>query len=377
MSQTEYIGEGKISILGEILDKLDAKKLFLFTGRKSFESSGASDSVNKLGSEISITRYIVTDNIPEVKGVEKASAIFKKSGCTAIAAIGGGNVIDTAKLVNAVSSQQGSAEDLISGNSDLKKCMYSLIAVPTTAGSGSEATQFAVAYSCGVKFSVTHPSILPAFAIVDPELTYSLDGFNTAVSGIDAMCQSIESMWACGSDEKSTACASDALKLTLKSFLTAVNNPDEVSRRDMSVAANLAGKAINISKTTAPHALSYSLTSDYGIPHGQAVCVTLPAMMEFNYEAIDEDCTDARGVSHLRNRIEMIAHLTGTDSVNAAAERLRVIMRKAGLKTSLKELGIPESKLNELALNANAERLGNNPRRLTTEEILQILKKVY
>ena len=366
-----------ISKLPEILKAKDTCGLFLLTGKSSYEKSGAEEAVSRHCKGYATTRYVVEERIPETETVTNAARAFADSGCDAIAAVGGGNVIDTAKLVNILASGEMNPGTLLNGYSHLPVCRYSLTAVPTTAGSGSEATHFAVVYSGGNKYSVAHESILPEYAIVDPELTYSLDPYNTAVSGIDALSQSVESAWACGSNHTSSEFAFEAIRLCIKSYLKAVNSPDEISRRDMAVAANLAGKAINISKTTAPHALSYTMTMKYGIPHGQAVCVTLPAIMDYNFNVEENDCSDSRGLEHVKSVITKIAGLLGERTVSDAAEKLRRIINEAGLSTSLSKLHIPKEGIQDIASGINAERMNNNPRKLTADSITDILERIY
>ena len=156
-----------------------------------------------------------------------------------------------------------------------------LIAIPTTSGSGSEATHFAVVYVGGEKFSVAHPIyMLPNVVVLNPSLTYSMDSYQTALSGVDAFAQAMESYWSVNSTEESKKYSIEALELIIEHLPLAVNYNDN-SRDIMLHAANLAGKAINIAKTSGAHAISYVLTSKFNIPHGQAVALTLPAWYDF------------------------------------------------------------------------------------------------
>src|SRR5262249_51347864 len=136
-----------------------------------------------------------------------------------------------------------------------------LVAIPTTAGSGSEATPFAVLYVGHVKHSIAGPAMLPDVAIVDPSLTDSMSPALTAVTGMDAFSQAVESYWCIHSTERSKAYARRAIALVLEHLEVAVTAPREENRRAMSKAAHLAGRAIAITKTTGAHALSYPLTS--------------------------------------------------------------------------------------------------------------------
>ncbi|MBK6876983.1 MAG: phosphonoacetaldehyde reductase [Ignavibacteria bacterium] len=378
MKQTEFFGEGSITQLKQLLYDMGAKRIFLVTGKNSFEKSGAKAAMNDLLNELTVKRYEVISECPDLEFIKAGMNDLRLAECDAVVAVGGGNVIDTAKAVNFFSSQSITPEECIRSVSNIKGKGLPLVAIPTTSGSGSEATHFAVVYSGDVKHSLAAESILPDVAIVDPELTYSLSPYQTAVSGIDVFCQAIESAWATGSNDESRKYSRESLTLIMRSFISAVKMSSAESRRDMSLASNLAGKAINISKTTAPHAVSYSMTRMFGIPHGQAVCITLGEFLKFNYEVNSADCNDSRGAAHVKCTIEEIFKLTGSSDVNDCMEKIKSLIRSAGLKTNLRDLGIDSTdKLELIARSTNAERLSNNPRKITQEALLEILKNVY
>src|SRR5690606_25840825 len=138
-----------------------------------------------------------------------------------------------------------------------------LLAVPTTAGTGSEATHFAVVYIDGVKHSLAHPLLRPDLVILDPLLTYAMPPGLTAATGLDALSQGIEALWAVGATTKSVGYAARAVELAAGALETAVIAPDRTARRAMMEAAHASGLAIDISKTTAPHALSYAISTDF------------------------------------------------------------------------------------------------------------------
>jgi alcohol dehydrogenase class IV len=196
----------------------------------------------------------------------EAKKVFRKFSLNtkqSILAIGGGSVIDLAKAV-------------------IYNCIESSLPVPffavapTTAGSGTEATHFAVLYKERKKISIVHPSLLPVFVILDPVLTYSLPAYQTAASGMDALAQAIESYWNVNATKESKEYAAEAILLWRDFFEKAVVSPEPINREKILFAAHLAGKAIDITRTTGPHALSYYLTANHTIPHGQAVALFLP-----------------------------------------------------------------------------------------------------
>jgi alcohol dehydrogenase class IV len=249
-----------------------------------------------------------------------------------------------------------------------------LIALPTTAGSGSEATHFAVVYVDGVKHSLAHESLFPSWAIVDPTLTHSLSPRLTAVSGIDAFCQAVESTWSIHSTAETRAWAARAIRLSVDYLPDAVAHPTQRARRMMSKAAFLAGRAINTTRTTAAHALSYPLTMHYGVPHGQAVCLTLGPLLVFNSQTREDDVMDRRGVDHVHRVIDDLAGLLGCRDAESAARRISELVRSVGLETSLGALGLPAHEAAAHAVaGVNAERLVNNPRRLTGADLRALL----
>lgn len=378
MKQTEFFGEGSITQLKQLLYDMGAKRIFLVTGKNSFEKSGAKAAMNDVLNELIVKRFEVLSECPDLEFIKAGMNDLRLAECDTVVAVGGGNVIDTAKAVNFFSSQLNTPEECIRSVSNIKGKGLPLVAIPTTSGSGSEATHFAVVYSGDVKHSLAAESILPYAAIVDPELTYSLSPYQTAVSGIDVFCQAIESAWATGSNDESRKYSRESLTLIMRSFITAVKTGSAESRRDMSLASNLAGKAINISKTTAPHAVSYSMTRMFGIPHGQAVCITLGEFLKFNYEVNSADCNDSRGEVHVKSSIEEIMKLTGSGDLNDCLDKINSLISAAGLKTNLRDLGIDSTdKLELIARSTNTERLSNNPRKITQEALLEILINVY
>ncbi len=257
--------------------------------------------------------------------------IFNEEPGAALLAIGGGSVIDLAKAVIYKRVQ-----------SFLSIPFF--IAAPTTAGSGSEATHFAVVYQGKKKISLVHPQLLPQVVVLDPVLTYSLPAYQTAVSGMDVLAQAVESYWNKNATAASKSYASDAIQLWRESYLPAVHSPTGEAREKMLLAAHQAGKAINITRTTGPHALSYYLTANYHVPHGQAVALFLPLFFIYNNPG-DELCS-----------------LLGTGDPQEAMEMIRQVMRDAGLKTTLAELGINKTLIIDALLDeVNEERFANNP----------------
>jgi len=370
MSQSVYLGENKIQELLTLLNQYSARNIFLVTGKNSYQSSGVKDILENLLKGFKVTRFFDFENNPEITDVKKGIDIFKGRQYDIVIAVGGGSVIDMSKLINILSQQEGKCEDLILGESEIFKKNKPLICIPTTAGSGSEATHFAAVYINNKKYSLTHSFILPDIAIVDPRFTYNLPKYITASTGLDALSQAIESYWNVNSTTESKLYSKKAIKTIIKYLPEAVKNNSKKARFKMSMAAYYAGKAINITKTTAPHAVSYPFTSFFNIAHGHAVALTLPYFLEFNYYVNENDTIDKRGSQYVRNTLIEVCTLMGFDSIEKAKKGLIDFIEELGLTLNLKTLGIRNNNdINLILDNVDAERMQNNPRLVKIENI--------
>lgn len=377
MSQKEYTGVGAVKRLANILNSYNPGRIFLVTDEMAYKNCGAKSIIDDISSSDQLDIFYDFSKNPKYEDVVKGIDRFKSSNTDVIVALGGGSVIDMAKLVNILASQKGNHEKYIKNPALITTRGKPLVAIPTTTGSGSEATHFAVVYVNGVKHSVAHPYILPTAIILDAELTMSLPATVTATSGLDALCQAIEAHWSVNSTEKSRQYSGEAITLAVNNLKEAVSKPSLGSRANMSKAALLAGKAINVTKTTAPHALSYTLTSDYNVPHGQAVAITLPEFMIYNFGVTGKDNNDSRGENYVKKTINEIARLLGGNNVHEARNILRELITAVGLKIKLRDLfTIKDDNIQHIAQSVNTERLKNNPRRVTTDTIIKILESI-
>ena len=261
MKQEEYLGLGGIKHLEDILKNNHFENIFLVTGKDSYGSCGAEEAVYSLMSRYTFSRFCDFEVNPKIEDVERGISLFREKDYDMIVAIGGGSVLDIAKLIKILSPQSGKPKEYIKKEKEIEVQGMPLVAIPTTAGSGSEATHFAVVYIDKEKYSLAHDYILPEHAILDSKLTTNLPPKITASTGMDILSQAIESYWSVNSKDESKEYAQESISLVLNNLITAVNNPSPRSREFMLKASHLAGKAINITKTTAPHALSYPLTS--------------------------------------------------------------------------------------------------------------------
>jgi alcohol dehydrogenase class IV len=224
---------------------------------------------------------------PELK---KIAILVRDYKPDMIVAIGGGAVIDYAKIVSVINNVKR-IKNLIIRNNIPKKKNYPLIAIPTTSGSGAEVTPNAVIYISKTKYTVDKNIMRPNKYYLIPKLTFSSSKKIKASSGFDAVAQSIESLISAKSNKQSVIFAISSLKHSLNSYIDFVNRPNNFNAEKMSLAANISGKAITISKTTAPHAASYPFTSLFNISHGHAVSLFFENFFKFNYDNLDKSET--------------------------------------------------------------------------------------
>lgn len=376
MDQKECVGEGSIENLKKILNSYNPYNIFLVTGKNSYFSCGAEKYLKEILKKYSVFRFCDFEGNPRIEDVKKGITLFREFNPDLVIGIGGGTVLDMAKLLNILSPQPNNPAEYISGNEAIKEEGKPLILIPTTSGTGSEATHFAVVYIDKEKYSLAHKMMLSDYSIVDPKFTLNLPRKITASTGMDALSQAMESYWAVDSTEESKEYSRQAIKLIMGNLEIASNNSSDESRLAMSKAAHLAGKAINITKTTAPHAVSYPFTSYFGIPHGHAVGLTLGKFLVYNSEVTENDCTDKRGSRFVEDTIKELCSLLDVKNANSAKDKIYSLMNKIGLETNLSTLGIIfEDSLDLIIDNVNIKRLLNNPRKVTKEDLTDLLKR--
>ncbi len=320
--------------------------------------------------EVVVTFNEFTPN-PKYEEIVKGVEMFRENRCDAILAVGGGSAIDVAKCIKLYSKMEGDGIYLKQPYTDSG---VPLIAMPTTAGTGSESTPFSVIYYKGEKQSVHHGSILPDVAVLDPDVLEGLPVYQKKCTVLDALCQAIESYWSVRSTEESKAYAKEAIEKIRDSIFEYVYENTEGSRAEIMSASNLAGRAICITSTTAPHAMSYKLTTTYGFPHGHSVAIGLPRVWKYMLSH-PEKCSDARGVEYLLETFQEIAGFLGYETAQAAAEGFEQMLYK--LEIEYPKEKDTENKARYFADSVNVERLGNNPVALDNEALFNLYKGMF
>ena len=378
MKHITCIAPGAIETVQSLLDDRAVQSVFIVADRTAYDKSGARMYIE---SALQGRGHVIFDDFapnPKYADVIRGVKFWHAHPGDMIIAIGGGSAIDMAKLIGICSTHRGQYRELLTGKIPIRDKVAPLIAIPTTAGTGSEATHFAVVYVAEQKYSVAHANVLPDYAIIDPNLTTNLPPAITAHTGLDALSQAVESLWSVNATAQSRVFASEALTLVLDNLEAAVHRPTLDVRANMCRAAHLSGKAINISKTTAPHAISYTLTSQFGVPHGLAVALTLGAVLIYNNGVSSCDCWHPKGVAQVQKDIRDINRLIGVASSEEARKHIDDLISAIGCPTHLRQVGVDtDTDLETLVQNVNTERLKNNPRALSQFELRRILKEIH
>ena len=352
---------GAFSKLAEVIAANEWKSLLIFTteGRKK----ALQTQIEQQCAGCATVFYTAILPNPSTEDVTQAiSAALPHTD--AIIAIGGGSVIDFAKLYRASLDNDISLEAHFASKSILIR-KTPLVAIPTTAGTGSESTRFAVVYLNGEKYSLDDASVMPDYALVDGELMASAPGYQKASCGMDAFAQAMEGYWARGATPESDSYALRAIELCRDNLVTFVNTTDAEAAQNMAEASNLAGRCISISRTTAAHALSYKITQWHGIPHGHAVALSLPGLADFHLRKAETN-------SLLYQKMQKLATLLNLGSGDFR-QYFHKLYASISLNVNLPELGI--SHVKDIAESCNTERLGNNPLPLTSKELIDLFSK--
>lgn len=365
-----------IKELPQVLKSIGSKKLFLVIDA-SYPFLNIKDSIESLDIAEKVKFSDFTPN-PLYEQVCEGLKLLKESHCDAILAIGGGSAIDVAKCIKlaALAKEDTMAliPPIVSQRVPIEHGKLPLIAIPTTAGTGSESTHNAVIYYEGAKQTVTNDEILPDFAILESSVLYTLPLHQKKCTMMDALCQGIESWWSVNSTDESRDYSKKTVELVMAHWRQYIfDNAPEATRQIM-LAANYSGRAINIAQTTAAHAMSYKITSLFKFPHGHAVAVCLPEIWKYMLDH-PEKCKDERGKSHVETVFNQIAKAMGTNSPHDAIKIFYAMM-------GAMDLGHPtadcdrRSILETLSRSVNPIRLKNNPVELDEDTILALYQEI-
>lgn len=355
------------------LKKIYNQRVFVLAGLNSFYKSGANIYFEKHFDKKNLKFFFKKKEYPEINELKKIIIAIKKFKPKYILAVGGGSVMDYAKISCNINDIKNLNKIIKSSSKNYKK-VAKLITIPTTAGSGSEVTSGAVVYINKIKFSVEGKEIVPDKFFLIPKLVINNSKNLKGTSGFDAISQSIESLMSRRSNSKSVNYAKKSLKISFKNYLSHIAHPTLDNSLKMLQAANLAGKAISISKTTAPHAVSYPFTSHLGISHGNAVSLTLNEFLYFNYKNLKK--SDVK--FNLKKRFELLFKLSGTKSIKSFLRYIQKLKNSANTEKKFYDMKKNKVKIVKQVLSGiNIDRLSNNPVKLTKIDIKKIIESKF
>ncbi len=367
-NQYTLSGESLFQKLGSELISLKSKRVLVFCGGSAFVTSGAKTIIDEIAQSNREFEFSYIENIPANPHLPYVRSLLKnytEFQPDVLLAVGGGSVIDTAKIILALSNEPDD-ENVLHNNFSVIETKPCFIAVPTTAGSGAESTHFAVVYNGTTKYSLANARLRPDMVFLDSRLTLSCPFEITVSTGVDAICQAIESLWCTHATEESAAYAVQSLEYLVPVFFDSLDDPENLPlRQRMLEGANLSGHAINISKTTAGHALSYGLTTLFGIPHGLAVLAVLQYLIPLMNRKFEYFKDEAVLKSAFRK--------WGDNFPEAFSFFSTEVWKRVALKTWItSNESVREEQIDYLCKSVNAERMANHPVILDNGDICTI-----
>jgi len=332
-----------------------------------------------------VTIAAIYDTIPQdssLKVVQELALIYRQNRCDSIVAVGGGSVIDTAKGLNILISEASDQMDRFTGAEMLENEMAPMVVIPTTAGTGSEVTLAAVIADTDrhLKLAFTSYRLIPHVAILDPRMTLTLPPHLTAATAMDAMAHAVEAYTGLQKNPLSDAYAFAAIRDIAENLLPVVQNgKDPQGRLKLAAAACFAGIAFSNSMVGAVHSLGHAAGGICGIPHGTAMNIFLPFVLEYNRPAVEEL------IAELLLPLAGATKYAETPAEKRADEAIKTIRffkedlnKIAGLPRTLREAGVKQDKLEAIASASLGDgSLMYNPVEMDLEDAMAILKRAY
>jgi len=362
------IASGALKYIPDILSDLRAKSVLLICGQKSFKQSKYYEELKGFLKPFKLVEAPPVPKEPSLSFLKQHAESCLNQSFDVVVAVGGGSVMDVAKMVALIKGQESSRQkkylDDLEHNRDFSAKAVDLISIPTTSGTGSEVTLYASFDNAErKKISISHKYLYPAYAVVDPLLMVSMPPQVTASTGFDVLSQSIEAYWSIHHIPSSDTHALRAIPLVMESLLTAYKEPEDLNARfNMALAANEAGLAIAHTRTTAVHSVSYPITTLFGVPHGHACALTLASFINFNTNAIPPE------------RAKALWNACGVSDAKGTATRVNALMDSMGLERRLSVIGIDRDGIEKIVENGfRPDRVKNNPRKLEVNELREML----
>jgi len=354
-------GVGKLNTLPDILKDSNLKNGILISAPSMIRNGIAQKIIDQSEGRITTLFSDIQPN-PTIHNTDACADMIRKYQCEFAIALGGGSIIDCAKVACFVAKTPYPTADFFSRKRPVNKPGIPLIAIPTTSGTASEITTVSVLTDTenDIKAPIGSDYFYPTYALVDPELTVTCPPSVTAISGIDVLAHALEAYYGKKHQPLTDLAAERAASLVFEYLLTAYHEPDNLeARAKMSEASVTAGMAFNLTQTAAAHACSYPLTQDFDIPHGEACAFTLPSFWKLNSQSGPE-----------AERLHAFSQRLGFKDAEELADRIDEMKKEMGLRTTLEEIGVKtEADLDQLVANSFAPNMANNPVTVTKESL--------
>ena len=370
-------GAGSIQQIADVVKSYNAENVVIITDPGVF-AAGLINEPKAILENAGINVQVINDTPPEPP-LEQVNQIYRHAQNTnaqMVIGIGGGSAMDTAKLVAMLLNNNVELQDVADGKAKFKNRGIPTVMVPTTSGTGSEATPNAIVLipERELKVGIVDEKMLPNCVILDPAMTIGLPPHITANTGIDALCHAVECYISKKASPFSDTFALKAVELIGRSIRTAYRDGKNLqAREDMLLGSYFGGASIATSSTVAIHALSYPLGGKYHIPHGLSNAILLPDVMKFNLDACEAKFANLAKAMGLD-----IQSCTQRQAAEKLIAEFYALIRDLNIKCDLKSVGITEETLSELADAALTVKrlLDNNPKMMTKTDIIEIYRKI-
>lgn len=362
---TIRFGEGVVKELKQVAADLGCKKGLLISD-PFFMKSGLAEQIVAGSDGVLVGIYSQVSPNPEVAEVDACAQQIRESGIDFLVALGGGSALDCAKASGSICFTEDSIRKYHGTGEPMPQKHLPLIAIPTTAGTGSEVTCVAVLSDkeLGKKGPIVSNGFYPSIALIDPELTYTLPPYMTASTGIDVLCHALEGFWSKGHQPICDALALHACKIVFQYLKIVCKEPtNKEARAKMAEASVIAGLAFTLPKTTSSHACSFPLTNLLHIPHGEACGLTLDYFARINADAQN-------------GRIHDFAKQLGFKDMYDMADAIHQLKVDTGLRTNLKEFNLTDEQVADLVHISRHPNLYNNPVDITDEMLNEMYQSM-
>jgi alcohol dehydrogenase class IV len=367
-------GAGSVNQIGKEVSRFGEKALIVCD--RGIAEAGLVERIKQIleGSKVKAGVFANVEPEPRIEVVHQCVEAARSKNYEVLVGLGGGSSLDVAKGAAIVIANGGKIEDYM-GIGLVPKRGIPTILVPTTSGTGSEATKYAIFTAGNMKQGVIDPNLYASVAIVDPELTISMPPRITAATGMDALCHGIETYTSLAATPISDLIAKECITLVSRSLRNAIfNGKDVEARSDMSLGSFYGGLGLTNASVTAVHALSFPLGADYHVAHGEANAVMLPYVMRFNCLGNMKRFAEIAGLMG-----EKVESLSFRQAAEKSADAVETLMKDIRVPYHLRDLKIPREAIPSMAERAlTVQRLlGNNPRAIALKDIIEIYDQAY